>query len=226
MEYSARRPHLRSGQEQVHSGHGWPAQGAAVPARHGGRHESLALMSALETELLGRHLAGDDRAQAAAAERLIWGCVSQRQILVVPVTVTVELEWVLRSAFGYNKGLTLDALPRLSSMPELSFKSERALEAALHRYRVGTADFADCLHTALAAQVGQLPLWTFDQRAAKNQTGARDLGHGCEPTGRRRRSTPLMPQLQHLCIMKVHGHALLHGLLVKPAAWSNVRQAY
>jgi len=38
---------------------------------------------------------------------------------------------------------------------------------ALLLYRKGSADFADCVHIALAAQVGEQPLWTFDKKAAK-----------------------------------------------------------
>ncbi len=55
--------------------------------------------------------------------------------------------------------------PNLSA--ELSFESERALEVALDLYRSKTADFADCVHIALAAQAGEQPLWTFDKGAAK-----------------------------------------------------------
>jgi predicted nucleic-acid-binding protein len=47
------------------------------------------------------------------------------------------------------------------------FESEHALEIALEQYRHTTADFADCVHVALAAQAGESPLWTFNKRAAK-----------------------------------------------------------
>ena len=50
---------------------------------------------------------------------------------------------------------------------ELTFESEPALEVALQRYREGSADFADCLHIALATQAGEQPLGTFDKGAAK-----------------------------------------------------------
>ena len=91
----------------------------------------------------------------------------EQQTLFVPVTVTLELEWVLRSNFGYAKDATMGALSSLFSAAELSFESERALEVALELYRNSAADFADCLHIALAAQSGEQPLWTFDKGAAK-----------------------------------------------------------
>ncbi|MCC7459425.1 MAG: hypothetical protein IT390_20820 [Nitrospira sp.] len=47
---------------------------------------------------------------------------------------------------------------------------------ALELYRSTAADFADCLHIALSAQAGELPLWTFDKTAVK-AGGARLLAN-------------------------------------------------
>ena len=124
-------------------------------------------MPALDTNVLVRYLVQDDSGQLAAARRLIGRCVSEGQSLFVPVTVTLELEWVLRASFGYAKDEVLQALSNLFSAAELTFESERALEVALLLYREGSADFADCLHIALATEVGEQPLWTFDKGAAK-----------------------------------------------------------
>ena len=124
-------------------------------------------MPALDTNVLVRYLVRDDPAQLAAAQRLIRRCVRERQTLFVPVTVALELEWVLRSAYGFAKSAIIGALSDLLSAVELSFESEQALEVALDLFRNGPADFADCLHVALAAQAGETPLWTFDRAAAK-----------------------------------------------------------
>lgn len=132
-------------------------------------------MPALDTNALVRYVVQDDAAQLAAARRLIDKCVSEGQTLFVPVTVTLELEWVLRASFEYAKDEVMRVLASLFSAAELSFESERALEVALHLYREGSADFAGCLHVALAAQAGELPLWTFDKRAAK-VNGAQAIG--------------------------------------------------
>lgn len=132
-------------------------------------------MPALDTNALVRYVVGDDAAQLAAAKRLIRKCVSDGQTLFVPVTVTLELEWVLRASFEYAKDEVMQVLSSLFSATELTFESERALEVALQLYRDGSADFADCLHVALAAQAGELPLWTFDKRAAK-VNGAQAIG--------------------------------------------------
>jgi predicted nucleic-acid-binding protein len=132
-------------------------------------------MPALDTNVLVRYVVQDDTAQLAAARRLISHCVSAGLPLFVPVTVMLELEWVLRSSFGYGKGDVVQVLASLLSAAELTFESERALEVALQLFRKGPADFADCLHVALAAQAGEQPLWTFDKGAAKVD-GAQLLG--------------------------------------------------
>lgn len=124
-------------------------------------------MPALDTNVLVRYIVEDDSAQLAAAQRLIRKCVSEQQALFVPLTVTLELEWVLRFNFRYGKPETIRVLSDLFSAAELSFESEQALEVALELYRSSAADFADCLHIALAAQAGEQPLWTFDKAAAK-----------------------------------------------------------
>ena len=132
-------------------------------------------MPALDTNALVRYVVADDMAQLAAAKRLIRKCVSEGRTLFVPVTVTLELEWVLRASFGYAKVEVMEVLSSLFSAAELTFESEHALEVGLQLYRDGSADFADCLHIALAAQAGELPLWTFDMRAAK-VNGAQSIG--------------------------------------------------
>jgi predicted nucleic-acid-binding protein len=81
--------------------------------------------------------------------------------------VVLELEWVLRFSFGFAKDDVLLTLSSLLSTAELTFESERAREVALHLFRDGSADFADCLHVALATQAGEQPLWTSDKGAAK-----------------------------------------------------------
>jgi predicted nucleic-acid-binding protein len=124
-------------------------------------------MPALDTSVLVRYIVQDDSSQLAAAKRLIGRSLAEGSTLFVPVTVVLELEWVLRSGFAFGKIDVLMTLSSLFSAAELTFESEHALEVALQLYRQGSADFADCLHVALATQAGEQPLWTFDKGAAK-----------------------------------------------------------
>lgn len=131
-------------------------------------------MAALDTNVLVRYLVRGDAAQLASARRLVRRCIDAGQALFVPVSVSLELEWVLRSTFGFAKEDVIRTLSQLLSSAELGFESEGALELALLLYRKGPADYSDCVHVALAAQAGERPLWTFD-KAASRVDGARLL---------------------------------------------------
>ncbi|MDB6001372.1 MAG: PilT protein-like protein [Rhizobacter sp.] len=129
-------------------------------------------MAALDTNVLVRLLVEDDTAQLAAAKKLVRGCVNAGETLFIPVTVALELEWVLRSNFGFDKATIVQTLSHLLSSVDLSFEAEGAVEVALALYSQGAADYSDCLHAALASAAGEQPLWTFDKAASK-VTGAR-----------------------------------------------------
>jgi predicted nucleic-acid-binding protein len=124
-------------------------------------------MAALDTNVLVRFLVKDDAKQYALAERLIRSALRAGQSLFVPVTVFLELEWALRSNFGFTKSEVIGALSNLLSAPELSIESESAMEIATVLYQSSRADFSDCVHAALAHRAAETPLWTFDQAAAK-----------------------------------------------------------
>lgn len=150
------------------------AEGAERQTCGDRRHEPLALIPALDTNVLVRFLVRDDAAQAAIAADLIQRCLRRKQPPFVPVSVMLELEWVLRSAFGFGKDELVGTLSKLLSAQDLRFESESALEMALATYQRENAEFADCLHAAPAAQAGEQPLWTFDRAAARLE-GAQKL---------------------------------------------------
>lgn len=124
-------------------------------------------MAALDTNVLVRLLVQDDARQSEAARKFVQKAVDAGEALFVPVTVTLELEWVLRSGFGFRKTEVVSVLSWLLSSVEMSFESEGAIEVAVILYSQGSADFADCLHVSLAARAGHKPLWTFDKAASK-----------------------------------------------------------
>ena len=134
-------------------------------------------MAAIDTNILIRFLVEDNAAQLAQVKKLISSAIRAGNTLYVPITVALELEWVLRSNFGFNKSTITQTLQALLSTTELSFETEPALELALLLFDDAQnvkADFSDCLHIALAHKAGQTPLWTFDKAVAK-VAGARLL---------------------------------------------------
>jgi predicted nucleic-acid-binding protein len=131
-------------------------------------------MAALDTNLLVRYLVQDDDAQLAAVKKLIRTALRAGETLFVPITVMLELEWVLRANFKFNKDQVTAVLSNLLASAELTFESEAVTEIGLALYKKSNADFADCVHIALAHVAGHGPLWTFD-RAASKTDGARLL---------------------------------------------------
>jgi predicted nucleic-acid-binding protein len=124
-------------------------------------------MSGLDTNVLVRWLADDDARQSASARKLFEAASASQSTLYVPLTVVLELEWVLRSRYGHGKATVLTVFNALLETQELEFQSERALERALHLYRRSRADFADCLHAGSCGESGQAPMLTFDHQAAR-----------------------------------------------------------
>lgn len=124
-------------------------------------------MAALDTNILVRLLVQDDPRQTAAAHQLLAQGIQNAEALFVPITVSLELEWVLRARYGFAKADIIHALSTLLRAVELSFEAEPALEMALLHYEQGSADYADCLHMALAERANAQPLWTFDKAAAQ-----------------------------------------------------------
>lgn len=117
-------------------------------------------MIALDTNVLARLLLKDDAKQHAAAERLI----AQSRDYSVPITVVLELVWVLESA-GRGAQEVASALSALISQPNFHVQHADAVAAATALYRAG-ADFADALHHALSPAPAHTAFATFDKQFA------------------------------------------------------------
>lgn len=120
-------------------------------------------MIALDTNLLARLLLQDDTAQHTRVKALL----ATDQVFTAPVTVLLELVWVLEAndcaATDIASGLTL-----LLGLP--NFKPEQAgpVRAAIHGYTQGM-DFADALHLALSGDSDAFMTFnkTFVRKAGK-----------------------------------------------------------
>lgn len=124
-------------------------------------------MAGLDTNVLVRWLVDDDPRQVRLTSELFESVHENGHLLRVPTTVALELEWVLRSRYQFEKADILAAYSALLESQELDFQDESALERALHLYRETSVEFADCLHASLCAADGHAPLLTFDKKAAR-----------------------------------------------------------
>ncbi|MGQ0799073.1 MAG: PIN domain-containing protein [Pseudomarimonas sp.] len=124
-------------------------------------------MPGLDTNVLVRWLVDDDVRQSALVLKVLESMRAGGERLFVPTTVALELEWVLRSRYGFDKSTVLMTFNALLETEELDFQSEQALERALHLFRQGNAEFADCLHAGACANAERAPMLSFDAKAAR-----------------------------------------------------------
>ena len=125
------------------------------------------LAGSVDTNVLVRLVTQDDPQQAQAVDRLLARHAKRGELLFVPITVVLELEWVLRSKCKQTKAEFIGVISALLTMVEFSFEAEGALEQALADSEEGVADFGEYMHLALSRAGKALPFWTFDRKAAK-----------------------------------------------------------
>lgn len=113
-------------------------------------------MIAIDTNIVVRYLTGDHPRQSRRAREIVDG-----QAVFVPVTVVLEAEWVLRSAYGYKPADVARALRAFGGLPGVTIE-DPAMVAAAFDLAEGGMDFADALH--LGRSEKQDALLTFDCR--------------------------------------------------------------
>lgn len=117
-------------------------------------------MIALDTNVLARILLEDDADQVLRARRLL---AEEGATFWVPVTVVLELTWVLRTS-GLARDAITGAVRGLLALPRMRFQSPDALAAAV-RWGEAGMDFADALHLALSSKAERFV--TFDEALVK-----------------------------------------------------------
>jgi predicted nucleic-acid-binding protein len=122
---------------------------------------------AIDTNVLVRALVRDDAAQAARAERLL----AEHEVFV-PVSVMLELEWVLRSRYGYAPRLVAQAFEKIAALGNVMLGERAAVVAAAAKMAQGW-EFADALHHALSADCDDFV--TLDAQLVKRAERAAGL---------------------------------------------------
>ena len=116
-------------------------------------------MIALDTNVLVRLLTADDAAQARRAKALLL----ENHDYWIPVTVLLDLGWVLQSQ-GWARARLAQALRDLLSTANIKPQHPEAVYRALQWYGKG-ADLADALHVALSAPANEF--LSFDEPLQK-----------------------------------------------------------
>ena len=116
-------------------------------------------MIAIDTNVLVRFLVSDDPDQARRARALV-----EENPVFVSLTVLLEAEWVLRSAYGFAPAMIIAAFRAFAGLPGVIVQEPETLAKALS-WRGAGLDFADALH--LARMGDSMAFATFDVRLEK-----------------------------------------------------------
>ena len=138
-------------------------------------------MIAIDTNVLLRYLLGDDKTQAAKAEKLVCG----KETVLITDVVLVETVWTLKGKkYQLKKSELLAVLQALFKEPNIRFEDGQTIWKALNDYRKvkpaggKEADFSDALiirkakFTASVQKMGFGGVYTFDV-AAQQLPGAK-----------------------------------------------------
>ncbi len=124
-------------------------------------------MFAIDTNVLVRLLAQDDRRQSAIVARWLDARLDEGDSVLISSLVLLECEWVLRSRYGLSKPDIAAAFDALLNTPGLVFDNEPSIERALQHWAETNSEFADCLIAASNQSIGAVATMTFDRKSAR-----------------------------------------------------------
>lgn len=123
-------------------------------------------MRSVDTNVVVRLLVQDDEAQTQLADEAWNDLVSSGGVFLSKV-VLVEVAWVVRVSYGFDRATIANALRRLIDLDGVFVEEEPTLHRALDRFERGSADFADYVLLESSREANALPVLTFDQRFAR-----------------------------------------------------------
>lgn len=119
-------------------------------------------MIAVDTNLLARFYVDDPNDPEAAKQRPIARrIISESSELFVPLTVVLELEWVLRAFYGFDAEDFIRVMHHLLGLANVNIEEWPRIIDALDLHGRGM-DFADALHLQASAHCKEL--LSFDDR--------------------------------------------------------------
>ncbi len=124
-------------------------------------------MIGVDTNILVRYLAQDDRVQSPVASKIIDGFTPEAPGFISQVTL-VETVWVLTRAYKMSREAIASIVETLLRARELIVERTEAGYLALATYRATRADFSDALIAHAGKLAGCAETLTFDRGAADN----------------------------------------------------------
>ena len=124
-------------------------------------------MIGLDTNVLVRFIAQDDRAQSREATELIESRLTPENPGYVSIIALAETVWVLERIYGLSHISLATAIERVLQIEVLVVENEREVFAAMIALKEGKGPFADSLIGALGKKAGCSTTVTFDKKALR-----------------------------------------------------------
>jgi len=124
-------------------------------------------MIGLDTNILVRYLAQDDRVQSAKATEIIERRLTEENPGFVSVVAMVETVGVLDHAYGLGIDEIAAAIERTLQIDALVVEKEQEVFTAMIALKQGKGSFADAIILALGARAGCSYTLTFDRKASR-----------------------------------------------------------
>jgi predicted nucleic-acid-binding protein len=124
-------------------------------------------MIGLDTNVLVRYLAQDDKAQSAIATKLIEQTLTASKPGFISTVSLVEVVWVLEGCYNCTRDEVIDIVERLLRVKQLRVQDAEVVWQAVRLFRNGKADFADCLIERAGGAHACEHTVSFDKAAVK-----------------------------------------------------------
>lgn len=123
-------------------------------------------MIGLDTNILVRYFAQDDRIQSARANRII-DRLTEKEPGFISIVAIVETMWVLDRVYGLSDREIAQAMERILQADTLVVQNEQEVFTATAALRTEAGSFSDALIAALGGWAGCRTTLTFDRKAAR-----------------------------------------------------------
>jgi predicted nucleic-acid-binding protein len=124
-------------------------------------------MIGVDTNILVRLAVGDGGAHAADAVELVARAVQDGEEVYINSVVLAEYTWTLKRSYRSSRAVLADAVRGLFDRPPFRLFDENVVSRALDLFDASSADFGDCLISALNETAKARITYSFDYDASE-----------------------------------------------------------
>ena len=124
-------------------------------------------MIGIDTNVLVRYLAQDDKVQSPRATRIIEQLLTEDRPGFISLVTIAETAWVLDKIYDMSDLEIAGAIERILQADTLQVQNEQGVFKAMIALKTGVASFSDALIGAVGSWAGCSSTLTFDRKAAR-----------------------------------------------------------